>query len=274
MAFAEDMPLTFMRYFYMGATLRWLMHAMEWPVLKVFSDLVSAFDAAFGDVLRGTRIIDAHGSDMRGSDAGSVPPFPYDSTKEAGLSISVYEPLLKLVNATSSVQFQSSRSRTDHGLPRLPPDAQTVARIVYQGVVFASQDRSERNSFVLFSTGTSEQPRGTSAGQISQIFYHRRLENDAEIVEPFLVVKEYSPLKKNHESLDPFRQFDALDTRLYYNTFKPAHRLLRVQDILCHFAALTYVPDDIGKECIVARSLDRVRLAPLVSSFEADSKQS
>ncbi|OJT14959.1 hypothetical protein TRAPUB_8489, partial [Trametes pubescens] len=249
----EDMPLTFMRYFYMGATLRWLMHAFEWPVLKVFADMVSAFDTAFGDVLRGTRVVDAQDS----SADAIVPSFPYDSKKEAGLALIVYDLLLKLLNTTPSVRFQSSRSRSNNGLPRLPPDAQFVPRLSYRGVSFATKDSSERNSFVLFKAGTPDLPGSPSAGQISQIFYHRRLEHKEEIVEPFLVVKEYVSLKKEHAQLDPYRKYDALNTKLYYNTFKPVHRVLRAQDIISHFASLTYTPSDIGRECVIARSLDR-----------------
>ena len=79
-------------------------------------------------------------------------------------------------------------------------------------------------------------------------------------MEPFIVVDEYVPLSPEHSVHDPYRRFPLLDTKLHYKRFREPGVLLRPSDIVCHFAAFVYTPDDIGEECVVVRMLDRVRI--------------
>ena len=65
-------------------------------------------------------------------------------------------------------------------------------------------------------------------------------------------------LQSDHQRHDLFASFPELETRLYYNEFYPEARVIRLADMISHFAALIYTPEEIAKECIVARSLDRV----------------
>ena len=44
----------FMRYFYMGAGLCWLMANTKWPDVKVFQDWLEVFASAFQDATQGT----------------------------------------------------------------------------------------------------------------------------------------------------------------------------------------------------------------------------
>ncbi|KAI0370445.1 hypothetical protein BV20DRAFT_1035911 [Pilatotrama ljubarskyi] len=253
-----EMPLTFMRYFYMGATLRWMMSTIDWPDVGVYAEMLKAFDTAFSDTLRGTRV-----TDVLNAATLCQPAFSYDDAKETTLPNSLYHAVLTLVNSLpatlSSTQFRSARSRRDKDLPRLPTNAQFVQRLTHNGVSFATRHSSARNSFVLFRT-TQNQRAHVAAGQVSQIFYHRRLEDGRITTEPFVVVDEYVPLNGSDEDADPYRRFGDLNTKLYYNTFKASPCVLRLGDIISHFAAFTYVPDEIKRECIVARSLDRVRV--------------
>ncbi|KAI0655866.1 hypothetical protein C8Q70DRAFT_883543, partial [Cubamyces menziesii] len=54
----DDIPLTFMRGFYSGVELRWLMDSTIWPEFAAYKDMLSAYGAAFRDATRGTRVSD------------------------------------------------------------------------------------------------------------------------------------------------------------------------------------------------------------------------
>ncbi|EIW58990.1 uncharacterized protein TRAVEDRAFT_20801 [Trametes versicolor FP-101664 SS1] len=63
---AEDMPGTFMRCWYIGTNLRWLMQSMEWPKDPIFANMVRMYDTAFRDRVRGTCVTDIlHALDNR-----------------------------------------------------------------------------------------------------------------------------------------------------------------------------------------------------------------
>ncbi|KAI0650959.1 hypothetical protein C8Q79DRAFT_901952 [Trametes meyenii] len=247
-----DMPLTFMRYFYKAGMLRSLLSTLEWPDVEVYTDMAKSIDAAIGDALRGTRVMDVLTSSVRQT------PLLYDEAKQVPLPDGIYDALLRLINLTVTRPFQSIRGRSARGTPRLPPDAQFIQRLGKEGVTFATQGSSNRNSFILFRDSQTRHGKAILAGQISDIFYHCRVEGDATEVEAFLIVKEYLPLSEAHQSLDPYRRFPDLQTKLYYNSFKQELCLIRANDIVAHFASMTYIPENIGQECIVVRSLDRV----------------
>ena len=46
---------------------------------------------------------------------------------------------------------------------------------------------------------------------------------------------------------------------MYYNDFQPKVRVIRLSDVVSHFAAFVYTPDKMEVECMVARSLARVQ---------------
>ncbi|PIL28486.1 hypothetical protein GSI_08524 [Ganoderma sinense ZZ0214-1] len=96
------------------------------------------------------------------------------------------------------------------------------------------------------------------AARIEDIFYHKRIEGGLDIVEPFVVVKEYVALRPEHRWHDPFARFPNLETKIYYNRFQSNARVIRLSDVVSHFAAFTCTPEAIGVECVVARSLDRL----------------
>ena len=75
----------------------------------------------------------------------------------------------------------------------------------------------------------------------------------------FAVIDEYATLSPEHATLDPYRQFPLLDTRAVYNRFG-ARKIVRVTDIVCHFAALVCSLEGIPEPCMVVRALDRVRV--------------
>lgn len=205
--------------------------------------MVEAYQDAFGSSIR-----DVHGAPNAPEDS-----FEYNPRKENELVRDVYEKLLGLVRATSPISFDSSFDRTDSGSPVLPQRAQFVKKVSLRGVKYSTRDSAVNNSFILFHVGDD-----IHAAQIDKIFYHCRREDGTLKMEAFIVVEEYIPLTIEHEPFDPYRGFEELNTRVYYNKFKPQSTLIRLEDIQSHFAAYMYTPEGIDQVCIVARSLDRV----------------
>ncbi len=73
------------------------------------------------------------------------------------------------------------------------------------------------------------------AGQISEIFLHRRVSSEQSLVEPFVIVDEYVPLSPPDAAQDPYRRFPLLDTQLYYNRFHEQGVVIHPTNIVCHF---------------------------------------
>ncbi|RDX44049.1 hypothetical protein OH76DRAFT_1299183, partial [Lentinus brumalis] len=54
----DEIPLTFMRLFCAAAELRWLIASTDWPETDEFRDMLEAFNRAYQDAARGTRVVD------------------------------------------------------------------------------------------------------------------------------------------------------------------------------------------------------------------------
>ncbi|KAI0690870.1 hypothetical protein C8T65DRAFT_587606 [Cerioporus squamosus] len=246
----DTIPMTFMRYFYMGAGLRWLVSNITWPDEAVYKDWMTSFLGAFKEATRGTRF-----SDLASFLSSADKPFEYNKKRQEALPRPLYDQLYRLLcPELRNPKFQSGYVGKHTGVPLLPTDAQYVHSVQRGGLLFCTQTHGHRNSFIIFrhpSTGEM------SAGSIQHIFYHRRREMSTKVVEPFVVIRPYVQLSEEHQALDPFQAFPDLDTKLYYDELS-SPLVIRLSDVVCHFAALTYTPDDIGKPCIIARSLDRV----------------
>ncbi|EIW65135.1 uncharacterized protein TRAVEDRAFT_109543 [Trametes versicolor FP-101664 SS1] len=249
----SDMPLTFMRYFYLGANLRALMEETDWPDKPEFRAMKNAYLDAVRDAVRGTRLADfysAHG-DMAHPELSSV----FNEHKLENLPSTIYDTLYTRISVLDGNIFAPIFAELDDLRLRLPLGAQHVSSFAHRGATYATSISSRNNSFVLFDTPGTSVPM---AGMIKDIFLHGRLVQGKAIIEPFFVVEEYVPLSLEHATLDPYRRFEDLGTRLFYHRTTETPKLLALQDIRCHFAGMTYTPDGIGEECIVVRSLDRV----------------
>ncbi|KAI1785656.1 hypothetical protein LXA43DRAFT_899280 [Ganoderma leucocontextum] len=244
-----EMPKTFMRYFYMGGALRWLMRVTPWPKSPEFDDMLNSFEEAFSDRVRGTRITQMLSFGQPSADND----FEYDHRRETSLSSHVYDTLFALINSTSPCQFQSSHGTAMDGRPRLHSSGQFVDTIHHGGIRFATSDAGVRDAFILYRHSNT-----VKAGQISSIFYHQRMGPDGLVIEPFFVINPYAPLVAKDADSDPYRCFPELETKLYYNWQESRQDVVEVGAIVSHFAAFVYTPEEIGQPCIVARSLDRV----------------
>ncbi|OJT15521.1 hypothetical protein TRAPUB_7214 [Trametes pubescens] len=240
---AEDMPGTFIRSWYIGAGLRWLMRTTEWPLGKEYEAMISTFDAAFRDRVRGTRTTDILSAF---ADSDSDSSFEYIGKNATNLSKDVYEGLLQSINDRGHALFRSiyDSGSMASAQARLPPTGQRVNAVDHAGIRFAAYLPQSRDAYIMFRSLSG----AVLAGQISEIFYHQRAEEGRLIVEPFLVVKEYKALSKEHAAHDPYLQFPVLNTRLVYNAFEARPHVVALRDIVCHFAFHTYTPDDVGKE--------------------------
>ncbi|PIL37507.1 hypothetical protein GSI_01201 [Ganoderma sinense ZZ0214-1] len=254
----EQMPVTFIRYFHIGSTLRWLMGTIEWPTSAPFRKMVSSYHDAVKSIrAAGIRIADFIPFSLAATDSDSLLR-RYDERKEKELPRQVYDALFTLISSSSVPPFSSVHAATADGSPILPSAVNNIGSIERDGVTFATREAGFRNSFVLFNDPMSAiAPPFPLAGQISQIFLHSRRENGRVILETFLHIDEFKSLDPAHIQHDPYRQFPDINTRLLYNEVHATPRIVWVWDVKCHFATLKYTPEDIGAECIVVRSLDR-----------------
>lgn len=232
-----------MRGFYCGAELRWLMDSVQWPDHEAYQDMTNAYNTAFSDAVRGTRV-----SDMAAS-AVALDDIAYDFKKQVGLSREQYDNLFRHMPTT----FASFYAGPHDPRPRIAPYAQHIPNIRSRGVVFATRTHGPRDSYV-FVTSHSQ----LKAGQISDILLHARLEDGKNKVSVFVVIDTFEELSQIDEVHDPFRAFPELNTRLCYNR-SDSQLIVPLSDVVSHFAALVYTPDEIGQPCVVCHSLDRVR---------------
>ncbi|KAI9057615.1 hypothetical protein FKP32DRAFT_1583308 [Trametes sanguinea] len=263
----DEIPLTFMRLFYAGAELRWLMSVTEWPDTDEFHDVAEALKKTYQDHTHGTRIIDIFGSiaapmDAQGSDITDMTnPFEglYASLKETRMDDKAYAGFASLFDAVFPSTFTVIHADLADCCPRLSRNIRFLSSIEIGRVIYGTRADQIRNSFVCFKDPASADLSLVRAGQISQIFLHSRVTPDGRrLVDPFIVIDEYIPLDTKHAAHDPYRQFPLLNTQLYYNCFHDQGVIVRPVDLVSHFAAFAYVPEAIGRSCMVVRSLDRV----------------
>ena len=253
------MPITFLRYFYIGAALRWLMSAAVWPKAAEFRAMMTAFKDAVMSTRRATGV---HASDF--TPFGESPEEEkynapaYDEKKEEKLPQKVYEALLRILSS-SNVRFASIYERYQGDAPLLHDRVHFIRSLTRKGMKFATRQAGLRDSFVLFRDPTNDDA-SLRAGQISDIFLHSRTAGGKVVVEPYLLINEYRALTPTHSSLDPYRQFPDLNTHLYYDDFHTEKRLVRFEDVQCHAAVLFCSINGIDGGCVVFRSLDRVSL--------------
>ncbi|TFK83029.1 hypothetical protein K466DRAFT_499234 [Polyporus arcularius HHB13444] len=258
----EEIPLTFMRLFCAAAELRWLIASTDWPATDEFRDMLEALNRAYQDAARGTRVVDVFTAIPGFSETSFDSMF--NDLDDVRLDGCLYTQLVTLItrpNASSVLSFIRFDDDLNDPRPRLSPHVRHIGKLnMDRSLIYGTRSQNIRNSFVCFRNPTSEDPSLVRAGQISQIFLHRRVpEGQGKLVEPFVVVDEYVRLSPEHAAHDPYRRIPLLDTQLYYNRFHEPAVVLRPSDIICHFAAFVYTPEGIGEPCAVVRMLDRVR---------------
>ncbi|KAH9846543.1 hypothetical protein C2E23DRAFT_743933 [Lenzites betulinus] len=268
-----EIPLTFMRLFYAGAELRWMMSSTEWPDSEEMRAVVEAFDRTYQDVARGSRVLDIFGSTMSPSTEAINEQWAqiFSNLRDTRMDNDIYANFVSLIGVTCGPKdFTTYHADFSDQRARLAPHMRTLTQIDVGRVSYGCRSSHVRNSFVCFKDLCSTDPTRIRAGQISLIFLHARVApGEHRVVQPFIVIEEYVPLTAAHAECDPYRRFPLLDTKLYYNRFHPRRVIVRSDDIIAHFAAFVYIPEGIRQSCIVVRSLDRVR--PSTHSWTYDS---
>ncbi len=253
--------MTYMKYFYIGVNLKWIMATFTWPDIDVFKDWLAAFKAAFKDVTRGIRFTEVY------ADADASDTYTYNERRHTILQPSVYDQLFNLIcPAGHRPRYVSTHTAANPSrLPRLPEEGHFVRSISRGSVKFTTHESGSRDCYISFTDGPGT---STSAGRIEKIFYHRRsVKRGSQIIEPFLVVSEYVHLSTEHHAKDPFSSFPDLQTQLYYTDFKPERRLVPLANVVSHAAVLPVTLESIGRKCVAVKVLDRV------STFVSSSKQ-
>lgn len=257
-----------MRLFYAGAELRWLMSSTEWPDSIEFREAVEALKKTYQDNTRGTRALDVFNATPTSSDAErDLFAETYASLKDVRMDEQEYSVFVDLLNIISPNTFTAYNADLTDERSRLSRNVRLLPKLEVGRVTYGTRADQVRNSFVCFKDPCSSDPTLVRAGQIAQIFIHRRfIKKNQPIIEPFIVVDEYMPLTTAHVLHDPYRRFPIIDTRLYYSRFHARSPVVRREDLVSHFAMFECIPEGIEEPCIVMRSLDRVRL--LYSSKE------
>ena len=115
-----------------------------------------------------------------------------------------------------------------------------------------------RNSYVIFHDRLGGFHR--TAGQIESIFYHRHVCRGIATVEPFIIVHKFSPLSTDDKPKDLFRSYPELEAKLFYDQLDNNVKVITPDALVCHFTMLKWTPEGIKTDCIVVKSLDRVRV--------------
>lgn len=225
-------------------------------------DVIGAFKTVYDDAARGTRAADMHMLTALPNDDTTSFIDVYTSLGDSQLGRATYDIFMQLMNHTArpASTFASFYSAPGDPRPRLSPLFRLVPKLKLWKVTFGTRTGNIRNSFICFKDPLADTPAVVRAGQINTIFLHAHVypDHNERVVEPFFIIDEYVPLAEDHAARDPYRRFPLLNTQLFYDRFGERSTIIRPVDIVAHFAAMTYVPKDIGERCIVVRSLDRV----------------
>ncbi|KAI0325706.1 hypothetical protein GY45DRAFT_1260396 [Cubamyces sp. BRFM 1775] len=262
-----DMPKTFMRSFYIGARLRWMVDidSQAWPDQPEFRDVLQAFHSAFQDAARGSRAI--HSSALLPNEHD----YPHATSnrtagKEEVLGRKLYDVLLRAVNTRLPVGIEPYASRYEpqySNSPFLPSTAIFSPSITHAGVTIATHQSRPGNSFVLFREGGSGNPSRVCAGQVHRIFQHTRTQGGSTVSDTYLVVKQFRALSSSHVTCDPYRRFPDVYAWLCYNETDDTELIVPLSNFVSHFASYVYTPAGIERECIVVKLLDRVSMVAI-----------
>ncbi|EGN97905.1 hypothetical protein SERLA73DRAFT_74155 [Serpula lacrymans var. lacrymans S7.3] len=227
-----EMEKSFLKYFCIGANLRAFASRIEFPQTELYDSMMKSFHRAF--IEPNSSLL----SDFLSYETTSTSSTAYSME----LSEDVYKALLDRLNARSSPhQLQFIRWDSD-------------CEIGWGFILDSEEFSRELLCAVQISDSRWSHYRRTN---MPDIVHHRVAAMDHSTDETFLVVQEYESLSPSDKDKDPFLAFENLGAQLYYNRFKSHPCVLKLSDIVSHFSCLAYVPEDIGQECIIAKSLDR-----------------
>ncbi|KAI0323532.1 hypothetical protein GY45DRAFT_1264415 [Cubamyces sp. BRFM 1775] len=212
---------------------------------------------------------------------------PYRGIRPAALDSAVYIALLSRLNADEAHAYVDERTSSKrHNQVFLSSIAKFCATLEISGVHYKPHRRSAGDSNVIFRHPATRQAH---PGRIEQIFQQtRRRPGGQEVTETFLVVKQLQELDVADAAKDPYRKYPGVGGCLYYDAYQEKPVVLRVQDVVSHFArtAMDHLiiprPSDhdiedpgsggssasstFSSRCVHVRPLDRVSVSSFMCS--------
>lgn len=248
----------------MGGHLRGILAGIKWPNEPEYHLMQAKLEAALDTGSRGTLVSDilSWASSVEASASDNVPVTTLNGTE--------YDAFLQRMNADADIPYVPWDAAVGPN-PNLGNRIKEIRSIKVSGIEFSNvlTSKHKGDGYILFkskapsSSYLPNHPTPTLAGRIEKIFLHSHLAPGQEkpVTEPYLVIREYESLTKDHIALDPFSRIPHLEAKLCYDTFKKRPHVIKATDLVSHFASFIYTPEDIGRDCIVVLSLDRVRFS-------------
>ena len=258
------MPTTFLRYFCIGATLRWKMAVHPWPKNHYFTEMLADLRNVFGYALANIPGI----SDTKQETQPSFMDF--DKEKASPLHSDIYQALLLTLNLRTSLPYRdyAEEHHTESPSPVLYPEAQMLLQAEYQGVKYGCRGRrNDRNSYIMFHPPQLDAP---TAGQIVKLFRHMRQVKGTNVSEDFCLVHAFEPLSSLHAQHDVWRLWPDIEASLYYERFvkgadgEPKIYVVSLKDVVSHCATYAYVPGGVEESCVLSISVGKVSCSPVI----------
>ncbi|TFK60920.1 hypothetical protein BDN72DRAFT_778818 [Pluteus cervinus] len=274
----NQMEITFLCSFSRGCNLRSLLQTLTPSRNTIYSAFIDKLKDTFLSGFRGTVLSDvlSFSPDASSDDGDLTHPgiampttgdrftFTGQAKQQRVVPEIAYQKLILRLNRVFGDGYYADYRAVPPGSILLPQNAEFIRKIrIGSGFYNGYSSKCIGNSFIVFRRPSDGTLR---AGQIKQLFLHRRYHPGSSapgglIIEPFLHVKEYEPLTHDDYQKDVFARIPLIYTWLCYNKFMEEPHVLRASDVVSHFASYVFTPPDIGTECIVVKSLDRVRVS-------------
>lgn len=245
-----------------AANLRPLLH--DSAVQNAIAEVVDAYESIILEDGRGTRITDQLRliRTMVGSPDKKAP-----RKTHIRLEAETLQMLGHFLNETLDFEYYviPPNSKSPHQ-EYLLSDAMRVSSLRLHGVTYKSSLNSSGDSNILFSrrvetagnTRPGRPPFGTVPGKITDMFLHKRFEQNAWVEELFIVVRPLILLSSQHTPFDRYRTFGHSGGFLCYDKYESKGIILTQEDILCHVAQTAMVVEGIPRNCVHILPLNRV----------------
>lgn len=130
---------------------------------------------------------------------------------------------------------------------------QTIIRL---GQSFSVRSASIPDSHVIYRRSPEQD---WVAASIADIFSHSRSRSDnSKKTQTFAVVNNYRSLTDSTGKEDPHCRYPHAGGKMFYNDLDPTCILLSLDEIECHFVALTLDDDDSSAELLLTLPLHKV----------------
>lgn len=252
------MELTFLMSFCRGAGLKALWSLPG--VAQVVRDIKNMVLDSFGMDFYGTLLNDVEALSADKISGGAL----MDDKSCEDMSSETAQLLVERLNIDSPSMVYSTPRHNVSGSISVPPEIQQCRNLKVQGAVFAPGSKSKSDSLVHFRTSPLAGGQVHSAGEIQEIFVHRRLGRGSKsITEHFMIIRPFRAIPEEDWRKDPYRRYPELDVQLYFNSLdKPI--VVKASDIVSHVATCPFKGAN-GTEYRIILSLDRVSRKPVIS---------